>query len=81
MVGHVTILPGNCMTGHYHKHCMCVYSPHTRQYTTHTQFYTCALVPRPSHHPIIVLQYEKTEQEKTWPGRFYHTSNINVYLG
>ena len=50
---------------------MCVYSPHTRQYTTHTQFSTCALVPRPSHDPVIdSLQCEKTEQEKTWPGDF-----------
>ena len=68
MVGHATILPGNCMTGHYCKHCMCVYSPHTRQYT-HTQFYTC--VPLfPVLPTIDSLQYAKTEYEKTWPGDF-----------
>ena len=46
MVSYVTILPRHCpMTGRYRKHCMCMYSRHKRQYTTHIH------VSNPSHRP------------------------------
>ena len=68
----------NSMTGRYCKHCMCVHSQHTRQHTTHPQFYTCSVVPSPSHDPVInSLQSAKTAGEDL-AGRFYHTSYITA---